>query len=173
MARWMALVCLCYGALQLTPADAQPIWTWTNQYGSTLSVDSFNQNTGAISGTYTNNASNSCDEGVPQAVSGWLAQTSQGTAISFTVNFAGCGSTTVWTGQLNSASGFQGLWLLSLAEPVVWNGISAGADTFTFKTGDRAKLLYSGGVAAGEQRRRETLEHEQEPEVTSNPTWQV
>ncbi|MGY3582531.1 hypothetical protein ACVIGB_008404 [Bradyrhizobium sp. USDA 4341] len=84
---------------------------------------------------------------MPQAATGWLAQTSQGAAISFTVNFVGCGSTTVWTGQLNSASGFQGLWLLSLAEPVVWNGISAGADTFTFKTGDRTKLLFVAGAA--------------------------
>ncbi|MGY4426084.1 hypothetical protein ACVWY2_008533 [Bradyrhizobium sp. JR6.1] len=146
MTRWMASVCL--GLVLVAPAKAQPIWIWTNQYGSTLSVNSYDQNTGAISGTYTNNASNSCDEGVPQAVTGWLAQTNQGAAISFTVNFAGCGSTTVWTGQLNSASDFQGLWLLSLAEPVVWNGISAGADTFTFKTGDRAKLLSSGGAAS-------------------------
>ncbi|WFU62666.1 avidin/streptavidin family protein [Bradyrhizobium brasilense] len=148
MTRSIALVCLCFGVVLATPAKAQPIWTWTNQYGSTLSVNSFDQNTGAISGTYTNNASNSCDEGVPQAVTGWLAQTNQGAAISFTVNFVGCGSTTVWTGQLNSASGFQGLWLLSLAEPVVWNGISAGADTFTFKTGDAAKLRSGGGVAS-------------------------
>nr|WP_233286064.1 avidin/streptavidin family protein [Bradyrhizobium brasilense] len=145
----MVLVCLCFGVTLVTPAKAQTIWTWTNQYGSTLSVDSFDQNTGAISGTYTNNAGNSCDEGLPQAATGWLAQTNQGTAISFTVNFVGCGSTTVWTGQLNSESDFQGLWLLSLAEPVVWNGTSAGADTFTFKTGDRAKLLSSGGGATG------------------------
>ncbi|MGY3133878.1 hypothetical protein ACVWZM_004560 [Bradyrhizobium sp. USDA 4501] len=143
--RWVALVCL--GLLLAAPAKAQPIWTWTNQYGSTLAVNSYDQSTGAISGTYTNNASSSCDDGVPQAMTGWLAQTNQGTAIGFTVNFGGCGSTTVWTGQLNAASGFQGLWLLSLAEPVVWNGISAGADTFTFKSGDRAKLLSSGGAA--------------------------
>ncbi|MCP3413625.1 avidin/streptavidin family protein [Bradyrhizobium brasilense] len=117
---------------------------WTNQYGSTLSVNSYDQNTGAISGTYTNKASNSCDDGVPQAMTGWLVQTNQGAAISFTVNFGGCGSTTVWTGQLDAASGFQGLWLLSLAEPVVWNGISTGADIFTFTTGDRAKLQSSG-----------------------------
>lgn len=147
MTRWIASLCLCFGPMLVTPANAQSIWTWTNQYGSTLSVNSYDQNTGAISGTYTNNASNSCDEGAPQAATGWLAQTNQGTAISFTVNFAGCGSTTVWTGQLNSAAGFQGLWLLSLAKPVVWNGISAGADTFTFKTGDRAQLLSSDGVA--------------------------
>lgn len=44
-------------------------------------------------------------------------------------------------GQLDSATGFQGLWLLSLAEPVVGNGISAGADTFTFKAGDRATYV--------------------------------
>nr|WP_271586557.1 avidin/streptavidin family protein [Bradyrhizobium sp. CCBAU 53415] len=60
-----------------------------------------------MSRTYTNNASSSCDE--PQAVTGWLAQTNQGAAISFTVNFAGCGSTTVRT--VNSASSYQGLWL--------------------------------------------------------------
>jgi hypothetical protein len=122
-------------------AEAQSIWTWTNQYGSTLAVNTYDQTTGAISGTYTNQASNSCDAGAPQPMAGWLATTSTGTAISFSVNFAGCGSTTVWTGQLNGTAGFQSLWLLSLAEPVAWNGISAGADTFTFGTGDKSKLM--------------------------------
>jgi avidin family protein len=127
------------------PAQAQSaIWTWTNQYGSTLAVTSFNQSSGAITGTYTNNAANSCDEGKPQAMSGWLVYGNTGTAISFSVNFVGCGSTTVWTGQLNNASGFQGLWYLSLAEAVAWNGISAGADIFTFNGGDKAKLTTSG-----------------------------
>ncbi|MGY8685828.1 avidin/streptavidin family protein [Bradyrhizobium sp. UFLA05-153] len=146
LTNWMGAACL--GLFLAAPAAAQPIWTWTNQYGSTLAVDNYNANTGAISGTYTNNASNSCDEGAPQAMTGWLARTNSGTAISFSVNFAGCGSTTVWTGQLNTASGFQGLWLLSLAEPVVWNGISAGADTFTFASGDKSKLLSAVGEAA-------------------------
>ncbi|WP_456828496.1 avidin/streptavidin family protein [Bradyrhizobium sp. USDA 4518] len=84
----MTSMCLCFALITVTPAKAQPIWTWTNQYGSTLSANSYDQNTGAISGAYTNNASNSCDEGVPQAVTGWLAQTNQGAAISFTVNFS-------------------------------------------------------------------------------------
>ncbi|KIZ38333.1 avidin [Rhodopseudomonas palustris] len=122
-------------------AQAQAIWTWTNQYGSTLAVTSFNQNTGAIAGTYTNNAANSCDSGTAQPMTGWLALGSTGTAISFSVNFAGCSSTTVWTGQLKNDAGFQGLWLLSLAEPVAWNGISAGADTFTYGSGDKTKLM--------------------------------
>ncbi|OPY93914.1 avidin [Bradyrhizobium sacchari] len=127
------------------PAHAQSVnWTWTNQYGSTLAIASFNQNTGAIAGTYTNNAASSCDEGKPQGVTGWLAYGSTGTAISFSVNFLGCGSTTVWTGQLNNSSGFQGLWYLSLGEAVAWNGISAGADTFTFSSGDKAPLTKSG-----------------------------
>ncbi|WP_024521026.1 avidin/streptavidin family protein [Bradyrhizobium sp. Tv2a-2] len=134
--------------LVAAPAAAQSIWTWTNQYGSTLAVNSYNQSTGAISGTYTNNASSSCDEGAPQAMTGWLAQSNGGAAISFTVNFVGCSSTTVWTGQLNSTSGFQALRLLSLAEPVAWNGISAGADTFTFTSGDKSKLPSAGGDAA-------------------------
>ncbi|WP_245318280.1 avidin/streptavidin family protein [Bradyrhizobium sp. DOA1] len=150
-AKWKLTKCMgaaCLGLLLAAPAKAQAIWTWTNQYGSTLAVDNYNPNTGAISGTYTNNASNSCDEGTPQALTGWLAQTSSGAAISFSVNFVGCGSTTVWTGQLNAASGFQGLWLLSLAEPVAWNGISAGADTFTFASGDKAKLPSASGEVA-------------------------
>ena len=129
----------------LPPAHAQSVsWTWTNQYGSTLAITSFNQNTGAIAGTYTNNAANSCDEGKPQGVAGWLVYGNTGTAISFSVNFVGCGSTTVWTGQLNNSAGFQGLWYLSLAEAVAWNGISAGADTFTFNSGNKAQLTKSG-----------------------------
>jgi Avidin family len=130
------------------PAEAQAIWTWTNQYGSTLIVTAYNQNTGAISGTYTNQATNSCDDGKPQTMTGWLAASNTGAAISFSVNFLGCSSTTLWTGQLNNASGFQGLWLLSLAEPVAWNGISAGADTFTFTSGDQSKLMSKSGESS-------------------------
>lgn len=147
LTRGMALAGLAL--LLAAPAHAQPIWTWSNQYGSVLAVNNFDQSTGAFSGTYTNNATNSCDEGAPQPMTGWLAQTKSGTAISFTVNFTGCGSTTAWTGQLNAASGFQGLWLLSLAEPVVWNGISAGADTFTFGSGDKSKLVSAAAAKDG------------------------
>ncbi|MGY3549769.1 hypothetical protein ACVWZ4_005129 [Bradyrhizobium sp. USDA 4472] len=137
----IASVCL----IGLSPAHAQAVnWTWTNQYGSILAITGFDQNTGAIRGTYTNNATSSCDEGKPQGVTGWLAYGNTGTAISFSVNFLGCGSTTVWTGQLNNSSGFQGLWYLSLGEAVAWNGISAGADTFTFSSGDKALLTKSG-----------------------------
>ncbi|MCP3405555.1 avidin/streptavidin family protein [Bradyrhizobium sp. CCGB01] len=146
LTNWIGAACL--GVLPTAPAAAQPIWTWINQYGSTLVVENYNANTGAIAGTYTNNAGNSCDEGAPQLMTGWLAQTNTGTAISFSVNFAGCGSTTVWTGQLNATSGFQGLWLLSLAEAVAWNGISAGADTFAFASGDKSKLPSAAGEAA-------------------------
>ncbi|MGY8636666.1 avidin/streptavidin family protein [Bradyrhizobium sp. 14AA] len=129
----------------LPPARAQAVnWTWTNQYGSTLAITGFDQNSGAITGTYTNNATSSCDEGKPLPVTGWLAYGNTGTAISFSVNFVGCGSTTVWTGQLNAATGFQGLWYLSLAEAAAWNGISAGADTFTFSSANKAQLTKSG-----------------------------
>jgi hypothetical protein len=122
------------------PASAQAIWTWTNQYGSTLVVTQSDAGSGQLSGTYTNNAAGSCDVGVPQTMTGWLANGANGAAISFSVNWQNCGSTTVWTGQLNNASGFQGLWLLSLAAPMAWNGVSAGADTFTLQSGDKAKL---------------------------------
>jgi hypothetical protein len=132
-------------ACLIGPSQAQTVsWTWTNQYGSTLAITNFNTTTGAITGTYTNNAANSCDEGKPQGVTGWLAYGNTGTAISFSVNFLGCGSTTVWTGQLNNSTGFQGLWYLSLGETVAWNGISAGADTFTFNSGDKTLLTKSG-----------------------------
>ncbi|HXY98453.1 MAG TPA: avidin/streptavidin family protein [Stellaceae bacterium] len=136
------MIALAYLWLAMAaPARAQAIWTWTNEYGSILVVTTYNGSTGQLSGTYTNEAPDSCDRGKPQGMTGWLATSSTGTAISFTVNFLGCNSTTVWTGQLNNAAGFQGLWLLSLAAPVTWNGVSAGADTFVFKTGDKAKLM--------------------------------
>lgn len=129
-------------AIRSTPR-AQPIWTWNNQYGSLLAVNGYDQSTGAISGTYRNKATNRCDEAAPQAMTGWPAQTNSRTAISFTVKFGGSGSTNVRTGQLNAASGFQGLWL-SLAEPVVWNGIGAGAGTFTYGSDDKSKLISAG-----------------------------
>jgi hypothetical protein len=136
------LLSLTAGLLLLSaamPAKAQP-WTWKNQYGSVLTVSQYNNNTGAISGTYTNNAPGSCDVGQPQGMTGWLLLNNTGNAISFAVNWLGCNSTTVWTGQLNSNADFQALWLLSLAAPVAWNGIAAGADSFTFSSGDKAKL---------------------------------
>ncbi len=135
------ITAVCLWLTVAVPAQAQAIWTWTNQYGSTLVVTSVNNNTGQLSGTYTNNAPGSCDVGKPQAMTGWIAWGNTGTAISFTVNWQGCNSTTVWTGQLNNQSGFQGMWLLSLAAPVVWNGVSAGADTFVFQSGDKSKLM--------------------------------
>ncbi len=140
--RTNVLLGLMAGLLWLSaamPAEAQP-WTWKNQYGSVLTVTQYNSNTGAISGTYTNNAPGSCDVGQPQGMTGWLLLNGNGNAISFAVNWLGCNSTTVWTGQLDNNADFQALWLLSLAAPVAWNGISAGADNFTFATGDKAKL---------------------------------
>ncbi|HUK09899.1 MAG TPA: avidin/streptavidin family protein [Stellaceae bacterium] len=140
-----ANVILCVGlglfcVLAASPAHAQALWTWTNQRGSLLVVTNFDSNTGAITGTYTNNASGSCDVGTPQAMTGWLAHGS-GTAISVSVNWLGCGSTTVWTGQLDPSANFQGMWFLSLASPPAWNGVNAGADTFTFQSGDKGKLM--------------------------------
>jgi Avidin family len=124
----------------VSPAGAAPLFVWTNQYGSTLTVTNYDSSTGALSGTYTNNAPGSCDVGKPQGMNGWLAHGSRGTSISFAVNWLGCTSTTVWAGQMNANAGFQALWLLSLAAPVAWNGTSAGADTFTLTSGDKAKL---------------------------------
>jgi Avidin family len=120
------------------PAKAQP-YTWTNQYGSVLTVTQIDSN-GEMTGTYTNNAAGSCDVGQPQGMTGWYVSGGNGYAISFAVNWQGCNSTTVWTGQVRNDGGFQALWLLSLAAPVAWNGISAGADNFTMTSGDVAKL---------------------------------
>lgn len=64
LTRWMALAGL--GLLLAAPARAQSIWTWNNQYGSVLAVNSYDPSRVEISGTYTNNATNSCDEGAPQ-----------------------------------------------------------------------------------------------------------
>jgi hypothetical protein len=133
------VACLCSA---YTPAAAQQVnWNWTTQYGSKLSVTSYNSNNGQISGTYTNQASGSCDMGKPQLMTGWYVPANNGSAISFTVNFLGCSSSTVWTGQLNSDTSFQGIWLLSLAAPVAWNGVNAGADTFTWSAGDKSELM--------------------------------
>ncbi|SCB55557.1 Avidin family protein [Bradyrhizobium shewense] len=101
----------------MTSVKAQLSGAWTNQSGSTLSSNNFDQNIGAICGTYYEQCKQLLRSGC--ASSGNLLASSDQSrlAIRFTVNFAGCGPTTVWT--LNSATGFQGLWLLSLAEPVV------------------------------------------------------
>lgn len=157
---FLGLIVSCLWLALSAPAGAQtPIWTWTNQYGSVLAVNTYNSNTGAISGTYTNKAANSCDAGTPQAMTGWLLLGASGNAISFSVNFLGCNSTTIWTGQLNDSAGFQSLWLLSLAEPVAWNGIAAGTDAFSFGNGDKAKLMENLAEAKAVGAGTEKLSH--------------
>lgn len=116
------------------PVKAQPIWTCTNQYGPT----------GPISGTYAHGKTDGCA----------LIRLSNpaGYCLRF-VAAAACivpdGARRLFgRGSSIARRAFRAYWLLSLAEPVAWNGISAGADTFTFKAGDKAKLRSSSGAVS-------------------------
>lgn len=141
LTRWMASA--GPGLLLTAPGRAQPIWTWKNQYGSVLAVNDYDQSTGAISGTYTNNATNSCDERVPQAMTGWLAQpvAAQRSASQST---SGLRLNDRVDGTTQCRIGFSRALAPLARRALVWNEISAAADAFTFGSGDKSKLISAG-----------------------------
>jgi Avidin family len=106
--------------------------SWRNEFGSTLTVTSYNSNTGQIVGTYTTAvASPGCQAvGVPQAMVGWFNAASN--AMTFSVNWlpAGCNSVTSWSGQLSQANGqITTIWTLTGATG--WANMNLGTNTFS------------------------------------------
>jgi len=119
----------------LMPAQAQTKLTagssWVNQLGSVLTINDIASN-GLMTGTYVTNVG--CDAGQPQPMTGWYYGGGTGGAITFSVNWQGCNTVTSWSGQYNYSNGqFQTLWYLTAASAPVWNGITAGTDTFVPK----------------------------------------
>lgn len=100
---------------------------WRNQRGSTMVLT--DDGKGNLTGEYTTVVG--CDQvvGKPQKLFG----TTNGSAISFTVNWA-CSSITSWTGQRVNADKINTLWLLSVSsadpEKDFKNNV-AGSDVFT------------------------------------------
>lgn len=98
---------------------------WTNELGSVLTIDTV-EPSGDFTGTYVSAVG--CDAGTEFPVMGTI----QGVAITFSVNWgSACASVTAWTGAYDASDdAIQTLWYLALDE-ATWNGVLAGADTFT------------------------------------------
>jgi hypothetical protein len=105
--------------------------SWRNELGSTLTITSYNSNTGQFVGTYTTAvASPGCQSvGKPQAMVGWFNATSN--AMTFSVNWlpAGCNSVTSWSGQLNANNQITTIWTLTGA--MGWANMNVGTNTFS------------------------------------------
>lgn len=115
--------------LLATPADTcrlPSIAEWTNDAGSrmVLKVDA----DGMVRGTYV--TALGCRAGEEQPLVG----SCNGTALTFSVNFHGCGSTTAWTAtvrQTDDGPRIQALWQRAVGEdPPAWDAVTAGSSTF-------------------------------------------
>jgi hypothetical protein len=98
--------------------------TWVNELGSTMSANI--DSTGAITGTYTTAVG--CGVGEKRAITGFC----NGHAVTFSVNWGKCASTTAWSGTYDGGQ-LQTLWQLVLAKKPEWDSIVSGADTFLQK----------------------------------------
>lgn len=95
--------------------------TWTNELDSRveLTVDG----AGKISGTYTSAVG--CNAGVPQPVTGFC----NGHAVTFSVNWGHCNSTTTWSGTYRHRA-IKTIWQLVLAGKPTWHSVLTGSDAF-------------------------------------------
>jgi hypothetical protein len=98
--------------------------TWKNELKSemTVKVDP----SGALSGTYK--TAEGCGSGIPRPLTGFC----NGYAVTFSVNWQECMSTTAWSGTYSSGK-LTTLWQLVLAKQPAWDSIMAGTDTFSTK----------------------------------------
>jgi hypothetical protein len=96
---------------------------WKNELGSTMTITV--NASGSVTGSYQTGAG--CGIGQSQVLVG----SCNGYGITFSVNFAGCNSTTAWAGTISSSpSIIRTLWYLAMGTPPAWNSIIAGSDCF-------------------------------------------
>ncbi|MGZ5934662.1 MAG: avidin/streptavidin family protein [Rhizomicrobium sp.] len=105
--------------------------TWHNELGSTLTITTYNPNSGLFAGTYvTAVASPGCQAvGKPLPVTGWLNTPSN--AMTFAVNWTptGCNSVTSWSGRFNPSNGqIPTIW--TLTGSAGWSNMNIGMDLF-------------------------------------------
>lgn len=103
--------------------------SWTNQRGSTLTIDSIDSN-GMLSGTYINRAAGFDCQNIAYPVTGWV----YGTAITFTTIWQNvqesCNSITAWTGFYYNGE-ISSLWQLVKNGSTDPAQIMQGQDSFT------------------------------------------
>ena len=95
--------------------------TWVNELGSemTATIDA----AGTISGTYTTAVG--CGAGKARDLIGYC----NGHAVTFSVNWQECASTSAWSGTYENGK-INTLWQLVLAKEPSWDSMVTGADTF-------------------------------------------
>ena len=111
------------------PQGLQALSSWTNQSGSTLTINSIDQN-GLLSGTYINREQGYGCQNIAYPVTGWV----YGTAITFTTlwqsSSESCNSITAWTGFYYQGA-ISTLWQLSVNGSSSTSQIIQGSDTFS------------------------------------------
>jgi hypothetical protein len=121
------------------PTCANPVGAWGNQLKSTLVIDSVDQTTGAIKGTYESPSGTSA--GQKFSVTGWTnkAPAVNGqdnvTLLSFSVRWGSYGSITSWSGicrEENRVPVLNALWHLAQSNAQFsWGHVLTGNDVFT------------------------------------------
>ncbi len=109
--------------------SAKALSAWTNQSGSTLSIDTVNPN-GQLTGHYVNRAAGYECQNIAYPVTGWIYNNS----ITFTTiwksSIESCNSITSWTGFYYQGK-ISTLWQLVINGSTNTNQILQGTDVFT------------------------------------------
>lgn len=127
-------------AFAAKPDCANPIGSWENQLGSTLTINSVDPNTGLVTGTYQS-PSGTTGEQFP--LIGWTNKApvqpgkDNATLVSFSVRWGSYGSITSWSGLCREENGLatiQALWHLARSNSqYVWDHVLTGNDVFKAK----------------------------------------
>lgn len=133
MKKWFValtlMLMLATSAYAESAAKLQALSAWTNQSGSTLYINSVDNN-GQLTGTYIDRAAGYQCQSTPYPVTGWI----YGTAIIFTTTWKNatesCNSITSWTGFYYNGE-IHTLWQLVKNVSSSTNQILKGSDTFT------------------------------------------
>lgn len=98
--------------------------TWRNELKSEMTVRV--HPSGSLSGTYKTAVG--CGAGKARPLVGFC----NGYAVTFSVNWQECVSTTAWSGTYSNGR-LTTLWQLVLAKQPAWDSIVTGTDTFSMK----------------------------------------
>lgn len=121
------------------PSCANPVGSWTNELGSTLTIRTYNKATGAITGEYI---SPSGGGAFKAPIVGWMMSPSKqkgkhyAPIISFSANWSKFGSITSWTGTCTKDKS-SGKYRLDM----MWNYVNANAD-FVWKHVNTGKDIF-------------------------------
>lgn len=128
MVRYFIVLLPAIVLLLSLPAQAQnlnALTIWQNQRGSTFSLDTYNPQTGAITGTYINRAAGFSCIGTPYPVVGWILGSAMTWSVIWNNNYQNCNSVTGWSGFYANDT-ITTKWVLSSQASIL-----TGDDVFT------------------------------------------